>query len=204
MIPKVRPHRLGGLLIVCTLAAVVLATATIADGFPLWTSVPGGPFARLGEGEMPNRTRWGVYVSKVIRGKHGRDIPCLTVAAITSYGEYGSAHECGRPTPAQNGPPLIVALGGSHTNRSGNRVVGETAMGASFMPEVASVEFRLADGTKISRATSLLTDRRSRKTSLTKFRYVAFALMKDVCVSSVAGYDENGERVFDLPAESGC
>lgn len=171
--------------------------------FPLWTDVPGGSFARLGEGELPNRTRWGVYVSKVLRGKYGRDIPCITVATITSFGEYGSAHECGRPTPAQHGPPLLMAPSGSFPSKSG-RIIGEMVISANFTPEVASVDFRLADGTKISRATKLLTERQSKKTSLAKFRYVAFALMKDACVSSVVGYDESGERLFDLPADLGC
>jgi hypothetical protein len=167
--------------------------------FPLWKDVPGQTFAILGEGELRNHTRWGAYGSKGGRRAVDSQFPCVTVASITRQGIYGDAHECGRPTPAVGGPPVLVVIG-----ESVGPITGESALGASFAPDVMKAEFKLASGERIVRRTKPLNERQQTKTGLLPFRYVALATLRTMCVASIVGYDASGRTLFDLPTEEGC
>lgn len=172
--------------------------------FPLWKDAPGKTYAILGEGELPNRTRWGVYASKAAVGARGRKLPCITVAKITQSGRYGNASECGKPTPADDQHPVFLTIGGSGPTHVGGPIVGQSVSGASLVPEVTSVEMSLSSGEKIIRHAKLFNSRQQAKTGLDRFRYVAFATMRDICVVSFTGFGASGEVLFELPTELGC
>src|SRR5215467_8820687 len=101
----------GIAVLVCLAVLLAVSSGTAADRtgakdrghpnpysrFPLWKDVPGRSFAKLGEGSLPNRTRWGVYASKGAAGAANKKLPCVSVATITRQGIYGNATECGRP-----------------------------------------------------------------------------------------------------------
>lgn len=204
--------------VVASVSLAVLLAGTAADGtgagirarsnpysdFPLWKDVPGKSFAMLEEGSLPNRTRWGVYASNGADGPGGRKFPCLTVATITSYGEYRYAHPCAKPAPEPGRPPVVVAIGGSGPRHPGGPVIGEAAVGASFVPKVRKAELLFSSGERVIRRTRLLNGKQQLKTNLLPFRYVAFATMRDVCVTSIIGYDASGKKLFGLPTEQGC
>jgi hypothetical protein len=172
-------------------------------GFPLAKDVSGkGPFATLAEGQLPNKTRWGVWASRVGDGRLGYERPCLSLARITQFGEYSDVHGCGTPAPtAKSSTPVYISIAGSYQRRPDGPVVGESFMALSFSPLVRSAVLEYVDGGQLRRRTQLFNPKQQRKTKLPPFRYIAVALQDDVCVSKVIGYSEDEAEVFS--AETG-
>jgi hypothetical protein len=175
--------------------------------FPLWKDVPGRTFAVLGEGSLPKRTRWGVYASRGGTGRKGYENPCISVALITVFGEYGNAYACRpllpdpeRPVSADE-PVVYVAIAGSGME-PGGAVIGETVMGLSFSLGVRQVVAKFAEGGQIMRQTKLFNARQRTKTHLPPFRYVALGLQRDFCVETVVGYGAADQAEFEAPTDA--
>jgi hypothetical protein len=168
------------------------------DEFPLAKDVPGKTFAVLGEGKLPNRTRWAAYASRVSAGERGRQQPCISVAKITRFGGYGNARGCGPLAPRQPGqPPVYVSISGSYDTRPGGPVIGESVFALTVAPSVRRVELTYSTGGTLTRTTKLFNARQRAKTGLTKFRYVALGQQRDVCVAAVTGYSQNGTVLLE-------
>jgi hypothetical protein len=168
-------------------------------GFPLYKDVSGnGPFATLGEGQLSNRTRWGVWASRVGAGRLGYERPCLSLARITRYGLYADGHVCGRLVPTEEGspPPVYVSIGGAYRVKPDGPIVGETVLALSFNPAVRSAVLKYTDGGQLQRRTRLFNVKQQKKTKLPPFRYIALALQDDVCVETVVGYSKLGSELF--------
>ena len=167
-------------------------------GFPLAKDVSGnGPFATLGEGQLPNGTRWGVWASRVGAGRLGYERPCLSLARITRSGLYRDGHACGRLAPrAKGAKPVYVSIGGVDQTKPGGPIVGESVLGLSFSPSVWSAVLKYVDGGEIVRRTQFFNLKQQRKTNLPPFRYIALALQDDVCVETVVGYSKSGTELF--------
>jgi hypothetical protein len=165
--------------------------------FPLYKDVVGGPFATLGEGRLPNKSRWGAYASRLGDGKRGYEQPCLSLARITRFGEYSAVHGCSPLVPTDDeAPPNYVYIAASSQLKKDGPVVGESVMGLSFKPGVRSVVLRYTNGGQLTRRTRLFNASQQRKTKLTQFRYVAFAVQADVCVESVIGFSKSGDELL--------
>jgi hypothetical protein len=167
--------------------------------FPLYKDVSGSnPFATLGEGRLSNGTRWGVWASRVGKGRPGYERPCLSLARITRDGLYGDRHMCGKLIPTDETPPkpVYVSIGGSYTSKPGGSVTRETVIGLSFGPAVRSVVLTYTDGRQLHRRTRFFNVKQQHKTRLPAFRYIALALREDVCVDTVIGYADTGSELF--------
>ena len=170
--------------------------------FPLSKDVSGnGPFATLGEGQLPNGTRWGAWASRVGKGRRGYEQPCLSLARITRSGEYAAVHGCAPLGPSKDQSaakyqPNYVYIGATYQTRPDGPVVGETVLGLTFASAVRSVVLKYAGGGQLQRRTRLFNSKQQRKTKLPPFRYIALALQEDVCAESVVGYGENGAELF--------
>lgn len=172
--------------------------------FPLWTGVPGDSFVKLGEGSLKTQMRWGVFASNPMHNRKGRQLPCITVAAITRNGIYDDPTACGAPMPAVGGPPMILEVEQSNTVHKGGPIVAEDALGATVRPSITKVEVLFASGRRIVRRTKLLSSAQQKKADLDSFRYVAIAMIGDGCATSVMGYGRAGQKVFGVPTENGC
>lgn len=174
-------------------------------GFPLWKDVSGkGPFATLIEGQLPNETRWGAYASRVGAGRVGYERPCLSIARITRFGEYGAVHGCGPLVPTgdqSSNYPNYIYIAATYQTRPDGPFIGETALGLTFKTTVRSVVLKYAHGGELRRRTRFFNSKQQKKTKLTPFRYVALGLMDDVCVEQVVGYSSTGVELFS--AETG-
>lgn len=191
---------LGAALICIAVAfgsGVSLARTESFDDFPLWKDVPGRAFAKLGEGKLRHGTRWAAFASRVGQGRRGKEKPCISVASITDYGEYGAAHGCGAPAPAGNDSPPVMALMTRSRDLPG-RSEGETIASMSFKPLITSIKLVTTKET-IHRRTRVLNRYQQRKTHLPRVRYVALALEKDVCIVSISGYDADRDVAFEAP-----
>lgn len=197
---------------ICTAVALVLfaaggeATAGQRSpyaGFPLYKDVSGnGPFATLGEGQLPNRSRWAVYASRVGKGRRGFEQPCLSLARITRIGEYTDVHGCGPLVPTDDeAPPNYAYIAATYQTRPDGPFIGETVLGLTFRPTVRSVVLKYVDGGQMQRDTRLFNAKQQKKTKLPAFRYVALALQQDVCVATVEGFSGDGTQLFS--AETG-
>jgi hypothetical protein len=168
------------------------------DDFPLAKDVQGKSYALLGEGKLPNRTRWGAYASRIGRGLKGRQQPCLSVARITLEGEYGNASQCGPLAPTEPGePPVLVSITGSYINRPGGPTIGEGVYAISVAPVVMHLRLVASSGRVLSLRTKLFNNTQRRKTGLSKFRYVSLGMQSDLCISGIEGYDSAGTKVLD-------
>jgi hypothetical protein len=172
------------------------------NSFPLGRDVPGGRYATLDEGVLPNETRWAVYASRLGKSKAASQAPCISVARITRSGRYGNGSRCAPVAySGPSEPPVYVAIAGSGETRPGGPVVGETVMGLSFSTNIVRVELYYASGGRMLRHTRLLNPKQQRKTRLAAFRYVALGMLRDVCVASVKGFDVTGAVVLERPTE---
>lgn len=171
--------------------------------FPLYKDVFGsGPFAKLGEGQLPNRSRWGAYASRVGKGRRGYEQPCLSLARITRFGEYSAVHGCSPLVPTdEEAPPNYVYIAGSTQFKEDGPVIGESVLGLSFQPKVRSVVLKYVGGGQLRRRTQLFNGKQQAKTKLTPFRYLALAVQADICAGTVVGYSKNGAELFT--AETG-
>jgi hypothetical protein len=170
--------------------------------FPLWKDVPGKTFAGLREGRLLNGTRWAAFISKARPVKRAKANPCVTIAKITRFGEYGHATDCGSPTSDRNtGRPIFVEMSASYRAASGTRVVGETVMAFLFSSDIVKLEAQLSSGGSIVTHTQPLKLWQQTKAHLTALRYVALGMLRDVCIRSIAGYDISGSRLVDRETE---
>jgi hypothetical protein len=167
-------------------------------GFPLYKDVSGnGPYATLDEGQLSSRTRWGAYASRVGAGRRGYEQPCLSLARITRYGEYGDVHGCAPLVPtATYAIPNYLYIAGTYQTKPNGPFVGETVMALSFGTTVQSVVLKYTDGGQLRRRTRFFNPKQQRKTHLPPFRYIAMALQDDVCVETVVGFSRSGSEVF--------
>lgn len=198
--------------IVCVLLGWMLAFQVREDqasgsqrspyaAFPLWKDVSGsGPFATLREGQLPNGTRWGAYVSRVGKGRLGYERPCLSMARITRIGLYTDVHGCAPvlsiEDEASSYVPNYLSISATYQTRPDGPFIGETVLGLTFNRSVRSVVLKYADGGQMRQQTRLFNARQQDKTKLPPFRYVAIALQKDVCVATVIGYGNSGAELF--------
>jgi hypothetical protein len=167
--------------------------------FPLWKDIE-GPFATLDEGHLPDGTRWAVFGSRAVGKSWGRREPCVTVARITRFGDYAHANGCGPLSPeGPNRPPVYVSISGAYEKHPDGPVVGEAFMGLTFKRTVRRVTLLFSDGGRLTRPTRLLNPKQSRKTGLVRFSYLALGMQRDVCVSTVIGYDQFSTALFSLP-----
>lgn len=166
--------------------------------FPLYKDVSGnGPFATLDEGQLPNKTRWGAYASRVGKGWPGYERPCLSLAHITRWGEYTDVHGCGRLAPtAESSMPNFLFIAATYQTKPDGPFIGEAILGLTFSTAVRSVVLEYEDGGQLQRRTRLFNSKQQEKTKLPPFRYIAVALQKDVCVETVIGYSEDGSELF--------
>jgi hypothetical protein len=215
-------HKGGALrrpLIVAALVAVVfsvLATGGEADGaangvreherrsspyadFPLWSDVPGGPFATLGEGTLSG-TRWAVYASKIRRKPFTSATPCITVASISSEGAYHVQTGCGLIAPED---PFWT---GAETFSTSARIHGHNRHGQFFggLPfgvHIRGVKIHLASGANLFRKTRLLNPRQARKTGLRRFRFFVLPLDEPACIESLVAYRADGSAAWSGETE---
>ncbi|HEU4737512.1 MAG TPA: hypothetical protein VFS54_00360 [Solirubrobacterales bacterium] len=170
--------------------------------FPLYKDVSGnGPIASLGEGQLPNGTRWGAWASRVGAGRRGYEQPCLSLARITRFGEYTDVHGCGQVVSvddqeAAHYAPNYAYIGATYQTRPDGPFVGETVLGLTFHPSVRSVVLEYAGGGQLQRRTRLFNSKQQKKTKLPPFRYIALALQDDVCAETVVGYGKDGAELF--------
>lgn len=187
----------------CFLAAVGSAQSPPYRDFPLAKDVPGKSFAILGEGALPDKTRWGAYASRVGAGNLGREHPCISVARITQLGEYGHATSCGPLAPGGRPQkvPVNLLIAGSYNNKPDGPVIGESVGALSFDLSVWKVVLGLADGNSVVRHTKIFNAKQQAKTRLPKFRYVAFAMQREICVATISGYTRSGKLVLDAETQ---
>jgi hypothetical protein len=170
--------------------------------FPLSKDVSGnGPFATLGEGQLPNETRWGAWASRVGAGRRGYERPCLSLARITRFGEYSAVHGCAPLKPAKGQrwakfQPNYAYIGATYQTRPNGPLIGETVLGLTFDRRIRSVVLKYAGGGQLQRRTRLFNSKQQKKTKLPPFRYIALALQDDVCAETVVGYGKNGAELF--------
>ena len=141
----------------------------------------------LDEGSV-HGTQWGVFASRASRSPQSRDRPCITVAALSKYGNYQNAGACG-PLAPENGlhfPPIHPLIGGS----------GGSVFAVSFRQDVVSAKIVFGSGRIIEKPTHLLSFHQATKTHLTRFRFLTLALHNDVCLAQITGYDRVGGEVL--------
>jgi hypothetical protein len=164
--------------------------------FPLWKSVPSGTFAVLGRGVL-HGGKWEVFASPESSRDRRRE-PCLIVARIASDFRFGSAAGCGLPAPL-NGPhhpPVNPLYTESIIRRSGGRAIEASYTALSVAQNISRVELGLVPGPNVVRDTKMLSAAQARKSHLDRFRYLALALPRVVCISSISGFDALGVEVF--------
>lgn len=181
------------------------ATFTKASGrppnprsFPLWKAVPSKSFATLGDG-MLHGTHWAVYAYNGVKGKESRHKPCLVVAHITRNGAYGSSTECGplAPSLGSSVPPVYTLFSTSYRYGSHGPQIGETFIGMSIRANIANVIIEVEPGASITRSTRYLSEAQSKKAHLVRFRYLAVALNREVCVRRIVAKDLIGNSVVN-------
>ena len=165
------------------------------DDFPLWREVR-GPFAKIGEGKVPNGTRWAAYVWRGAPGKSGRENPNLTVARITAFGANDEAVAGGPLAPIREGWSPVTAMFTALNPASGEGNP-ETFVAMSFKPSITSILIGLANGEAIRRRTHSLNRFQQRKAHLPALRYVALGMERELCIAKVVGYDADGEFAFE-------
>ena len=169
-------------------------------GFPLWKDVPARDFALLKEGQNRLGTRWAVYAYRdARRGRRAREEPCILLARITAQGMYHFSPGCGvpAPLPGSRSMPVSVGMGDAHSNYPGGPWVGESFTGMTFAPEVARVRIEVEPGPAVALQTQYLSARQSKEAHVRRFRYVAFALPRDVCLGRLTGFDDSGAVVLE-------
>jgi hypothetical protein len=173
-----------------------------ADGgrhkaFPLWLEVPAPRFAVLDEGQLPNGTRWGAYVSRFGGSDRNTMRPCITVARFTRIGEFNSALDCGRLLSAADPEhPVYASITENYRNHPGGPERSETVMSLTFDPSAARVVMALDSGGQIAMRPRLLSVRQQHKANVPALKYVALGLMRNVCVEAVRGFDGEGQEMF--------
>lgn len=168
------------------------------EDFPLWKDVPTATFAVIGKGRVRD-TRWAAFVFRGSPKRQGAKRPCVQVARISASGLYGYATECGPLAPAQGSsvPPVYAATSSSHRDGPGEPVVGESFIGMALAPHVVGIQLGLSSGRYVTRRTSVLSTRQSRKANVRRFRYIAIGLARDVCINHITGMDARGGKVID-------
>jgi hypothetical protein len=68
-------------------------------------------------------------------------------------------------------------------------------MGLTFDPSVARVVMALDAGGQIAMRPRLLSARQQHKANVPALKYVALGLMRNVCVDTVTGYDDEGHEM---------
>jgi hypothetical protein len=168
--------------------------------FPLWKDVPVRRFAVLKEGENRRGTRWGVFAFRRpgSRGK-GRDMPCLLLSRITASGLYGISSGCGplAPSSGLHSLPVSVGNGLAYSKTPGGPFSEESFHAMTFAPEVSGVRVEVAPGPSVGLMTKYLSVKKSKKSHLAQFRYVTFSLLRDICLDSVTGFNDDGDVVLD-------
>jgi hypothetical protein len=96
---------------------------------------------------------------------------------------------------------VYVSISGSYNNRPGGPVIGESVSAFSFDLSVRKVVIGLSTGDSLLRQTKLFNARQQAKTGLTKFRYVALGMQRDICVATITGYDVRGSVVLDAETQ---
>lgn len=167
--------------------------------FPLWHAVPVEAFAVLGKGSV-NGTQWGAYAFRRTPKPRDRVRPCLTLASISEVGAYGYVSTCGplEPDGSDWEFPTYVARGGATRSAPRGVLRGETMLAMTFIRSVRTVRITLGSGAEIARVTRLLSLSQGKKANLGRFRYVAFALRKDVCIAGVTASDQVGNVILDV------
>lgn len=211
-----RASRLCHYLIGIGVAAVLACSSGVgasqqayADGaargeFPLWIEVPGTRFAVLDQGQLSNGTKWGSYISRFGAGKASSEHPCVTVAKLSAIGEFRSASDCGTLIGSSadgSEVPVYTSISLTYQNVIGGPVRSETVMALSFDRSVARVVMTSVSGARIGMHTRLLNKRQRRKSGVGPLRFVALALMREVCVEEVQGYNFQGEELFSARPE---
>lgn len=190
-----------GALVACAWLVLALLTAVAAHGhsdearrvrltFPLWRDVPVRQFAALRQGNFRG-TQWGAYIFR--DSGHGGDSRhgiCVDLSKITDGGVHGNVLKCGPVVPRQGELPVYALIG-----RSGP--TSESFVSMVLPLEVSSVRLSIEPGPDIVRSAAVLGDRRQRKAHVGPLRYVAFALRKDICISSITAFDRFGRTVLD-------
>lgn len=198
----------AGLAVTALLWLVVLVPSVAAastggfSDFPLSKDVPGSTFATLGEGRLPDGTRWGAYASRLGEAPSRRREPCISVARITRTGEYANRAGCGPLAPeGKLRLPVYVSISGSYRNHPNGPVIGETIAALSFARSIRKVQLTFSTGGVLSRRTRELNSQQQKKARLASFRYIVLSMQKDLCVESIVGFDEHGSSLLDAQTE---
>jgi hypothetical protein len=202
-------HGIGVAAILACSTGIVAAHQAYADNaaqeaFPLWIEVPGARFATLDHGQLPNGTKWGSYVSRVGGGHTNTKYPCVTVARLSAIGGFLSASDCGALIGSSAGGsevPLYASISETYQNVVNGPVRSETVMALLFGQSVARVVLTSAAGTRIGVHTRLLNRRQRGKSGVGPLRFVALALMREVCAEELQGYDFHGTELFSARPE---
>jgi hypothetical protein len=80
--------------------------------------------------------------------------------------------------------------------RNGGRTIEASYTAVSVAKDVSRVELGLVPGPNVVRDTKMLSAAQARKSHLDRFRYLALALPRVVCISTITGFDALGEEVF--------
>jgi hypothetical protein len=67
----------------------------------------------------------------------------------------------------------------------------------TFASNVTKVNIEVEPGRSITRKTEYLSESQSKKAHIARFRYVAFAVLRDVCVKHITGVDRLGEVLIN-------
>jgi len=212
-----RASRLRHVLIGIGLAAVLACSSGVGAAqqahadraargdFPLWIEVPAARFAVLAQGQLPNETKWASYISRYGRHRASAQRPCVTVARLTKIGEFQSASDCGiligSSVASEPEVPVYTSISLTYQNVVGGPVRSETVMALTFGPEVTRVVMNLASGGEMAMHTRLLSRRQQRKSGVAPLRFVALALMREVCVVGVTGYDNRQAELFSASTD---
>ncbi len=163
----------------------------------LWRDVPSTAFAILAEGKI-HGTQWGVYVFRPPNGG-APGMPCLMVASRSRPVGSVDTTACGKPAPVRSihETPVFPARGESRRAGPGAAVIGEWFGAMSLSASVMKIQVDFGPGGTITRRTSYLSANQGRKARVERFRYVTFAMGRDVCVNEIRGYDNAGDIVLE-------
>lgn len=162
--------------------------------YPLWKTLPTSAFAVLREGTVA-RSRWGIYAYRG-DGPAGGSRPCIEEVNLTFEGGLStSGSSCG-PLPTGDKPPIFT-LTGLSWKYPGRAVIGETVIGMVVSKSVSRVSINVNPVPKVVRRTRYLSVSQARKARIQRFRYVALAIPRDVCLMGVEGFDIGGRRVLN-------
>lgn len=200
-------NRAGAIIRYAIVSAILLGVGSCAArthsagdefaDFPLYKDVPGRTYATLGEGRLPDKTRWAGFVSRLGHGRRGVNAPCITLAEISRFGEYGAVHECGPLAPVAPNLPPVLANTSVSTFGHGNSSQTDTFIGMSFQATVTSGRLENPDGERIRFKTRALNPAQVRKARVVPLRYAVLALPRAFCVATVSGYATGGELLFE-------